>query len=69
MSNYLEYKGYIGSIEFSDEDMVFYGKVQGIRSLISYEGISAKSLVKDFHEAVDDYLELGVSRGMEPERS
>ncbi len=69
MSNYLEYKGYIGSIEFSDEDMVFYGKVQGIRSLISYEGISAKSLVKDFHEAVDDYLELCSKRGVEPERS
>ena len=64
MSNYLEYKGYIGSIEFSDEDMVFYGKVQGIRSLISYEGISAKSLVKDFH-----YLELCSKRGVEPERS
>ena len=69
MSNYLEYKGYIGSIEFSDEDMVFYGKVQGIRSLISYEGTSAKSLVRDFHEAVDDYLEHCSKRGSEPERS
>jgi predicted HicB family RNase H-like nuclease len=49
--------------------MVFYGKVQGIRSLISYEGTSAKSLVKDFHEAVDDYLELCSKRGAEPERS
>ena len=69
MSNYLEYKGYIGSIEFSDEDMVFYGKVQGIRSLISYEGNSAKSLIKDFHEAVDDYLDLCAERGTDPERS
>jgi ABC-2 type transport system ATP-binding protein len=34
----MEYKGYVGSVEFSENDGVFYGKVQGIRSLISYEG-------------------------------
>ena len=42
MSNVIEYKGYVGSIEFSEEDCIFFGKVQGIRSLISYEGESAK---------------------------
>ena len=69
MNNTLEYKGYIGSIEFSPEDCVLYGKVQGIRSLISYEGTSAAELVKDFHEAVDDYLSLCEAEGIEPERA
>ena len=54
----MEYKGYVGSVEFSEADGLFYGKVQGIRSLISYEGTDAKSLVTDFHDAIDDYLEL-----------
>ena len=58
MNNTIEYRGYIGSVEFSEEDGLFYGKVQGIRSLISYEGKNAKELVKDFHEAVDDYYIL-----------
>ena len=35
----------------------YYGKVMGIRSLISYEGESAQELLNDFHSAVDDYLE------------
>lgn len=69
MSNVLEYKGYIGSIEFSETDTVFFGKVQGIRSLISYEGEDAKKLVADFHNAVDDYLEMCKERGTEPERA
>lgn len=69
MSNVLEYKGYIGSIEFSETDEVFFGKVQGIRSLISYEGGSAKELVEDFHSAVDDYLALCKERGSQPERA
>ena len=67
MNNTIEYKGYIGSVEFSEEDGVFYGKVQGIRSLISYEGRNAKELVKDFHVSVDDYLMLCQEEGTDPE--
>ena len=69
MSNVLEYKGYIGSIEFSENDAIFYGKVQGIRSLISYEGKTATELISDFHNSIDDYLELCEQRGSEPEKA
>ncbi len=58
MSKVMEYKGYVGSVEFSETDGLFYGKVQDVRSLISYEGTDAESLVEDFHNAVDDYIEL-----------
>ncbi|MBQ1545172.1 MAG: type II toxin-antitoxin system HicB family antitoxin, partial [Clostridia bacterium] len=61
------YKGYIGSVEFSEADGVFFGKVQGIRSLISYEGTNAQELVNDFHGAVDDYLALCERDGAPPE--
>ena len=67
MNNTIEYKGYIGSVEFSEADGVFFGKVQGIRSLISYEGSTAKDLVDDFHGAVDDYLALCEEEGTAPE--
>ena len=69
MKNTMEYKGYIGSVEFSETDEVFFGKVQGIRSLISYEGTNAKELIKDFREAVDDYLEICKEEGIEPEKA
>ena len=67
MKNTIEYKGYVGSVEFSEEDGIFYGKVMGIRSLISYEGESAKELLEDFHGAVDDYLETCKAEGRQPE--
>ena len=69
MKNTIEYKGYVGSIEFSEEDSLFYGKVMGIRALISYEGSNAKDLVEDFHCAVDDYLEMCAEEGIEPEKA
>ena len=67
MNNTIQYKGYIGSVEFSEEDSIFYGKAMGIRSLISYEGESARELLEDFHGVVDDYLESCKAEGKEPE--
>lgn len=69
MNNTMEYKGYLGSVEFSEEDALFYGKVLGIRALISYEGSTARELLTDFHGAVDDYLELCAQQGKDPERA
>ncbi len=67
MSNIIQYKDYVGNIEFSETDGVFYGKVQGIRSLISYEGTNAKELIEDFHNAIDEYLKECEKEGTVPE--
>ena len=67
MNNTMEYKGYIGSVEFSEEDALFYGKVMGIRTIISYEGENARELVNDFHTAIDDYLAMCEAEGLTPE--
>ena len=69
MKHTIEYKGYIGTVEFSEEDGAFFGKVIGIRSLISYEGTNEEALLEDFHEAVDDYLQICEDEGVEPEKS
>lgn len=69
MKNVMHYKGYVGSVEFSEEDNLFFGSVQGIHSLVSYEGENAKALVKDFHDAVDDFLILCEEHGIDPETS
>ena len=65
---YLEYKGYTGSIEYSPEDNLLYGKVLGIRGLISYEGETGKQLEKDFKEAVDTYLNDCKAAEKKPEK-
>jgi len=69
MKNTLNYKGFFGSVEFSNEDDVFHGRIIGINDHITYEGDSVKSLRKDFHAAVDDYLNVCAELGKEPEKS
>lgn len=69
MSNLLEYKDYLGTVEYSAADKILYGKVIGINGLVSYEGSSIESLQADFEEAVDDYLEMCNEKGIEPQKT
>lgn len=67
-SNVMEYKGYVGTVEFSAEDNILFGKVIGINGLVSYEGDSIRTLREDFKAAVDDYLEMCKEKGIEPQK-
>ena len=66
--NVLEYKGYHGSVEYSPEDRCFFGKVHGIRALITYEGTDVDSIEKEFRASVDEYLDLCDKEGIKPEK-
>jgi predicted HicB family RNase H-like nuclease len=62
----LEYKGYYGSAHYSEEDEVFWGKLEFIRHTVSFESDTAKGLRRAFEEAVDDYLETCKAEGIKP---
>lgn len=50
MSNLLSYKNYNGTVEYSKEDSCLFGKVVGIKSLLSYEGGFYKRIGAGFSE-------------------
>lgn len=64
----MEYKGYYGSIEYSDTDHCFYGKVLGINNLLLFEGTNVRELENSFHEMLDDYLKNCKEAQIEPEK-
>ncbi len=68
MSNLLSYKNYNGTVEYSKEDDCLFGKVVGIKSLLSYEGDSVKELEQDFQNVIDEYLDDCRKRSVEPEK-
>ena len=67
--NTMSYKGYLGSVAFSEQDNVFFGKIEGINGLVNFEGESVKELTEAFHEAVDDYLAYCEDEGITPDKS
>jgi len=62
---HLEYKGYKGSVEYSEEDKYFFGSVQGLsKDAILYEGNTLEELEQDFKDGIDDYI--AVCRAHQP---
>ena len=69
MKDVLRYKDFIGTVHYSSDDDVFFGKLGGIYDLITFEGDSVDQLKKSFQEAVEDYLEICGSLGKAPHKS
>ena len=68
MKNVLEHKGYTGSVEFSNTDETFFGKIVGIRDLVSFEADSVVKLKRAFKEAVEDYITTCKELGKDPDK-
>lgn len=68
MKNTLEHKGYTGTVEFNAEDEVFFGKLNGIRDVVSFEADSVIKLKKAFKDAVEDYIETCSKLGKDPDK-
>lgn len=56
----LKYRGYEGSVLYSEDDHCLYGEVLGVRDTILYEGSSLEELEGDFRSMVDLYLQDSV---------
>ena len=58
----MEYKGYLGKIEFDDEANSFHGEVVNIRDVVTFAGQSVDELRQAFEDSIGDYLEFCAER-------
>ena len=56
IGQFIEYRGYVGSIEYDPEDRIYYGSLQNIKDSISYHAKFGDELFQRYHEAVDRYI-------------
>ena len=68
MRNAMTYKGYIGTVAYSEEDNCLFRRSGGIRGIVSYEGESVAEIRQAFKDAVDDYLKHCTATGKEPNK-
>lgn len=69
MKDALKYKNFIGTVQFSSEDETFYGKIEGINDLVTFEGSSVQELSSAFQEAAEDYIVICKEAGKPIEKS
>ena len=67
-NNSITYKGFYGSINFDQEEKIFFGQIEFIKDLVNYEARDAENLVNSFQEAVDDYLTSCKEANKQPDK-
>lgn len=64
----MEYKGYRARVEFDHDAGVFFGEVEGLRDVVTFEATTVDALTKAFRASVNDYLAMCAERGEEPDK-
>lgn len=54
----LEYKGYLGQIEYDTEAQIFHGQVLNITDTVTFQGRSVNEVIQAFEDSIEDYLEF-----------
>jgi len=64
----MEYKGYVGIVEYDDKAKLFHGDVSNTRDVITFQGKSVDEIEKAFQESIDDYISWCEKDGINPEK-
>ena len=64
----MEYKGYIGKVEYDPDAKILHGEVFGIRDVVTFQADSPKDVEREFHASVDEYLAYCAERGESPNK-
>ncbi len=64
----MTYEGYTGSVEVDMEAEILFGRVVGLRDVVTFQGETVAEARKAFQDSVDDYLAFCAERGEPPEK-
>ena len=64
----MEYKGFIGLVDYDSDAKLFYGDIINTRDIITFQGKTVDEIEKAFRDSIDDYINWCNEEGTEPER-
>lgn len=64
----IEYKGYIGEVNFDPVARIFHGEIINTRDVITFQGKTVDELERAFQESIDNYLEWCKADGVSPDK-
>jgi len=57
MNKKLSYKGYTAIIQYSNEDKVYFGKLENMNDIITFETQNIEDMELTFKNTVDTYIQ------------
>ena len=64
----MEYKGYLGTVEYDSQAKIFHGDIINTRDVITFQGTTVKEIERAFRESIDDYIAWCEEEKIEPEK-
>jgi predicted HicB family RNase H-like nuclease len=64
----MEYKGYLGAVEYDAQTKIFHGDIINTRDVITFQGTSVKEIEQAFKDSINDYIKWCMEDGIEPEK-
>ena len=64
----MEYKNYIGNVEYDSDARIFHGEVINTKDVITFQGKNVDELERAFKESVDDYIMWCSEEDVNPEK-
>jgi len=64
----MNYKGYLGTVEYDDQAKIFHGDIINTRDVITFQGTTVKEIERAFRDSINDYLAWCKEDGVEPEK-
>jgi predicted HicB family RNase H-like nuclease len=68
MAVIMTYKGYIGRVEFDEDENMLHGRIMNIRDVVTFLGRTVGEVRKALKDSVEDYLAFCAERKREPNR-
>ena len=59
----MQYKGYIGRVEFDDEAELFHSEVINTHDVITFQGTTQEEIKREFQISIEGYIEFCAEQG------
>jgi len=66
IDNRINHKGFYGTICYSSEDDILYGRIVDVKASVSYHGDTLEEVKTAFIEAVEDLINYCEENGYDP---
>jgi predicted HicB family RNase H-like nuclease len=64
----MEYKGYLGTVEYDAQARIFHGDVINTKDVITFQGTTVSEIEQAFRDSINDYLAWCKEDGVEPQK-
>jgi predicted HicB family RNase H-like nuclease len=64
----VKYKGYTAVVTLDEDQGILFGRVLGLRDVITFEATTVAEAIEEFHATIDFYLEACAADCEEPDR-